>query len=485
MFSKSLAKKFPNSLVTRVQGIICLVLLVVIAIMSFGPIFTMDLDPDIADQVETALEKLDSEADLEVPETVEVSFPFMIKSIGSLGDLFKTMAGTVKTATGALKGGVETMDEADAEKLQNDMNKAQDDIKNLGKNQDFVNLLAFGIALAASFKSSWILGLCHVFLVTMVFVVPLVAVIRGIMALVSFLKNKDDAARSFRGVARSFVAIVGLLPLILLLKTLIPELQLGSGIMGILYMSIIGLVVCLAASRLKYYDKPEFKYLNVMQIVSACSFGAFMVFFTNMTKSNVMGEMFKQLGKYLLKVNVKKIDFEVILPVLLVLAFVIILISVFTYLTQIVTRLTCMSKSKTDSHVVTAVINALVVVIPFVLAKTKLELELSDAVKETFVPACVGLVLMLVVEIAMAVLSKTLCADVSVERRQEIVTGTYSYDLVEEAPAEEAVAEEAPAEETVAEEAPAEETVVEEASAEEAVAEEAPVEEAPAEEEAK
>ena len=114
----------------------------------------------------------------------------------------------------------------------------------------------------------------------------------------------------------------------------------------------------------------------------------------------------------------------------------------------------------------------------------------ADDAKSAFWVAVAGIVLMVVGEITLFVLRKSLCGKLDEEGRKAVMGGYVMHAVgeldgeapVEEAPAEEAPAEEAPVEEAPAEEAPAEEAPAEEAPVEEAPAEEAPVEEAPVEE---
>ena len=463
MNSKALAKAIPGKILTMAQSIGLAVLLLVICFASFGSMFNMDVNLDAEARVKVV--KMindmsgDGVEDVEIPEKIEVSLPFMIKSIGSIGDVIKSASQMAKDA-----------DEADVEEKVEDAEDLAKDVMS----QDFVNLIVFFMALFSSFGSSFVLGICHIFLLSLVFIVPITAIVNLLIGGIGLLRNLQEPDVAMTKVSKGFSGVLGMFPLLLLVKVLIPELQLGGGIVTILVMCCIGLAISLVCSRLKYYEKPDFKYLNVLQILSACSLGAFLIFFFNMANSGIMATIFKRLGSYAVKevgsTLVKQKESPDMVPMLLVLVFVVVLFMIVNYVVDILTRLTCMSKSKADTHIVTTAIGLAIIVIPVVLMNSeKFALKLSDADSSAFTMVCVGLVLMLVIEIALKILSKSLCSDVSADRRKEIVTGAYVYVDTEEAPA---VAEEAPAEEAAAEEAPA-------------VAEEAPAEEAPAEEEAK
>ena len=498
MRSKALAKTLSGKNLTLIQNIICVVLIVVMALTSFGTIFSLevDLDSETKKSVEDFLSDMkEGDEKIDIPDEINVSLPFMIRSVGSLADVLKSAMDGLKEMNESADRLNNSDDYEEVSDAMDDMKDAEKDMKEGMLSQNLVNFAVFIFALGASFKTHWLVGLCNILLMFLVIILPVVCVIAAIRALIALLSKKNDPGKAFHKIAKALGSIIGVFPMLLVVMVMVPEVAFGGAVTGILGMCIAALVVCLVVSRLKYYDKADFTYLNTVQAVSVGSLVAYLIFFTNITKSGFVGTLFKRMGTYTAKEvgnaaanaitkneSAAKPDF---VPVLLTLVFVVLTISVINYLSQIVTRIACMSKSKSDSHLVTGIFALITAVIPFVLMNHKeFKLELAEKDESTFMVAVVGLVLILVCEIVMMILSKTLCSATPAERRREIVTGAYIYvDTEEEVVAEEAVAVEAPAaEEAPAEEAPAEETVAEEAPAEEAVAEEAPVEEAVAEE---
>ena len=482
MRSKALAKALPGKKLTLIQTIICAVLVLVMAFVSFGPIFTLDvnLDNEAINSIEKTLNDMapDGNAEYEIPETIEVTLPFMLRSIGSIADV-------IGAAIDSVKGTVDN-----TEDLEEAPSELEDDKKS-DKNiitPDLVNFIVFLFALIGSFGVHWLVGLCNILLLFLVFILPIVCIIAAIRVIIALIKNSKDIGNAFHKVAKALCSVISVFPMLLVVMVMVPEVQFGGAVTGILALCAAALVISMIASRLKYYEKAEFKYLNTVQFVSLGSLIAYMLFFFNIIKSEIMTPLFKRLGEYtakevgttLLTKAEEKPDF---IPVLLCTLFVALTVSVIGYLSQIVTRIACMSESKSESHLFTGILAAITAVLPFVLMNhEEFKLELSEACNSAYTVAAVGLFLLLVCEIVMMILSKTLCSGCSAENRRAIVTGAYSYELSEEIPAEEAPAEEAPAEEAPVEEAPAEETPAEEAPVEEAPAEEAPAEETPAEE---
>ena len=516
MNTKSISKVLPGKLLTIIQSIVCLVLILVICAMSFLPIFTLKVDmPDgVKTKVEEIMDELGND-DLKIPETIDVSLPFIVKSVVStfsilddvmeiLSDVYDIQDSAEKLQEDAdnMQNAADSMDsdiqnaednKEELEKKEEELNQSADELQGAIDNtkdklhsvldQDILNLIVLFVALFYVFTSNILLGFCNVLLFSMVFIIPITTVLSSIRAIIGFFTKLKDPGRGFHKVAKAFSALFAIFPLIFVVMILVPEIQFAGTVFVMLALCCVGLGISLIASRLKYYEKPEFRYINVLQIVSLCSLGAFLTFFFAMTKSSVVAEMFGHYGDYLLSAGGWK---SALLPLILMIVFVVVLILMFGYMTNVVTRLACMSKSKSDNHIVTLSVGLLAIIIPIILMKTNFALAFSAETMKMYIISSVGIGLMFACEIVMAVLGKTLCANAGREHRADIVTGAYIYvessESSEEAVEEKAVAEEAVAAEAVAAEVAVEEAVVEEAVAEETVAEETVVEEAVVEE---
>ncbi len=513
MFSKALAKVLPGKALMFIQNLVCFLLILVMCVISFGTIFTVRIE--LSDGMRGTLEEIIQVAEpegseggeLTIPEEIDVSLPYIIKSMGRIigsaknlmtlwndvqdlqrsanslkdrkAELEKTendMNASSQEGLDGVKTGLENVkDEMDG--VQKDLDEVEQKLENVKSDlrsiitPELVSILALVLTLVSCFGSNMLLAISYIFLLCMVVTIPLTAVIQGIIAIISFFARLTHPERGFHRVARSFAGIFGVLPLILIVKLLVPSVQLGYTVWGILACVVAGLVISLMAARLKYYDKADFKYLNVLQIVSAGSVGAFLLFFFTILKSGVVGGIVERFGTYQASSSGMRY-----LSWGLIAVFFVTLVMSFDYMIHVFTRFACMSKSRSDKHIVSASMHMLTAIVPFVLMLTEFDLVLTGRSLVYFILASAGLVLMLAAEIVLTVLDKTLCGEVSKERRRAIVTGGYVY--VEEAVAtEEAVTAEETAvaektaivEETaVAEEAAAPEETMEEVSLTEA-----------------
>lgn len=463
----TLAKKLPGKQLTMIQCLITLALVVIICIVSFGTVFslTLDLNEDLENEIYEVIAELDGDIDaVEIPEQIDVNLIFLIKSIGA----------GIDTVSALMSG---SSDNDANDDYNNDYNYGYDydygygnsygdtigDVQESINNskdkilsQDTVNFVCFLVAIVQSFSNSIILGLCNLMLLGLAFTFPLTLLIKGIIAIIGFLLNfSKDWGKAFHKVSKAIFATIALFPLLLFIMILVPEVQFGWAVTSVLWLCVVALVLNLAVSRLKYYEAEDLKYLNILQLLSVVGFGGFLMFFFGFANSDVISALWKGVGEQDL-FALSEIGTNVF-SIIMVLLIISGLFSILDLMTQSVTRIACMSKSKSDTHIVSVAMGLLTILAVVYLTKSDFNLDLGENAS-SFWLAAAGVVIMFVAEILLKVLPQNLCPTVSDERRREIVTGAYTH---EETPAEETPAEE----ESTEEETPAEEAAEEETSA--------------------
>ena len=130
MRNKALAKALSGKNLTLIQNIICAVLIVVMALTSFGTIFSLevDLDSETKKSVENFLSDMkEGDEKIDIPDEINVSLPFMIRSVGSLADV-------LKSAIDGLKEMNESADRLNNSDDYEEVSDALDDMKDAEKN---------------------------------------------------------------------------------------------------------------------------------------------------------------------------------------------------------------------------------------------------------------------------------------------------------------------------------------------------------------
>ncbi len=436
----AITKALRGKSLTVIQNLVCVVLIVIMCLLSFGTIFTVSfpMNAEVKDAVEDTLSNIAGDGQTqsyEIKEEIDVNLSFLIKSVSSIGKVVKSVTSAVNELQGAAESG--TMPEESP--IQ------KEDILN----QDLIDFVVFIFAIMASFRTFWLVGLCNILLIALVVILPVACIISAIGALLGFLGNTDDPGRASHKISKGFHRIINVFPMLLLILVFLPDVKFGGAVYGILALCLVGLGVGVLVSRVKKYEGDDFKYLNILQIGSVVSLIGYILFFVNIVGSKLFNAVFEMLGGHAVNELTaaatgakKEVDF---MPVMLTLILLAVSYFVIKSLTRIVTRIACMSKSKSPTHILSAVIALAVFIIPVMMMNSEPALELAKDQKGNFAAMVVGIFIMLAAEIALTVLPKKLCPACSATRQQEIVTGSYIYgadqtaDAADNAEAAEAV----------------------------------------------
>ncbi len=487
----------PAKPLTLMQSLVCLAVMFVIVITSFGTLFTVKFSQEgkAAETYYEIVDKLNGDEAVEAPDEIEVSAPFLIKSVGSVGTVFKAL---FKTASGAVKA----VD--NASQIANDMNNAQaqleadisngeldgvnqdmenlnnaqadaqdgvdkmqdglDDMSEALKSDDFKGLIALIAVIFQSFGQSIILGLAYCMLIGMTITIPVTAIVCFVKALVSFILKLANPGEGYSKVVDSFGSVFIMFPTLWLLKILVPQITFGASVTTIVILIIVALAANLVASRLKGYTEAQFKYINILQGASLVGVIGYFIFMLNIDKTDMFNIVFA---------NMKNASWSFVdkaLVAVLALAMVSIMFTACKYIQYIACRLCCMTpvpKAKKngtipsieDTYISLSAATLGLVIIPVILMVTKLKLDLGDNMG-AFIVFSIGIVLMFAAELVFWFLKKAMSIDNAAVHA--VLTGCPDKAEVaaEAAAAEEAKAAKA-AEEEASEEA-AEEAVEEE-----------------------
>lgn len=478
----------PAKTLTMIQSIVCIALILLIVIMSFGTIFTVKIEKT-SGSVEMFDKIVNSMGDgekAEMPDEVDVSAPYLLKSLGSLGSILKGGMKTIKNAMELSDSANQVQNDMDngeygnidndADELEEKANQTQagiNEISDAMKSEAFVGLIALIVVIAQAFGQSFILGIIYIALMAMTLVIPITAIVCLIKSVICFFMNLANPGEGYSKVVKSFGSVFVMFPTMWLLKIIAPQITFGASVTVIVVALIVGLVVGLAASRLKGYTPSQFKYVNLIQAASLVSVIGYFIFMLNIDKTNLFETVFDGMGAF-----AKTAKFsDVSIVILLMLAMVSLMFTTCKYIQKIACRLCCMTpapKKKQDgtithvedTNIASSAIALALVIIPVALMVTSFKLDLGENMT-SFVLFSIGIVIMFAAEIVLSVLKKKF--DITPEDVHAVLTGcpgeTVAAEETAEAESAEAVAEEIPAEEAV-------------------VIEEAPVEEAPATEEA-
>ena len=344
------------------------------------------------------------------------------------------------------------------------------------------------------------------YILVMTLILPIILLVKAIITLVVALKNLKTPENATAKVSSKLTGLLSILFMIILFQCALPQISYGAGAIAMLIITITSIVLNAVAVRLPAYRKEDMMYANIVQGISLVGILGFLLFFFNLIKTGILTMFLKgpffvfvRGFKDVLKSNPTAESSYTVDAILMILyvAFAIVAVS---YIAQATRRFSLSAKG--GAHLLAYPILALpVFILPTVIMSSQnlnvtiagqdvitpsSSLILTDSQNTALTLVLVGIIVMLLAEIAYIVLPKILCKNMTKEERHLVLAGKAPdpnapvETVADETVADEnATAEEAPAEEAATtEEAPAEETAEEAAPAEEAAEEAAPAEEA-------
>lgn len=485
---------------------VSIVLIAATLLFSFMPIMSFDASGSSSDIIEEVIKGFNENADIEIPEKIDISVIKLINSVKVMGKIIKVAGETVHSATDEDTNMDKTLSDA---KAKLDEISASEEGKEailvaaavIGTFKNAIDFEADGIAMI--FNLLLILGSVMFVFVSM-FIIPIKLIIMFIKNLILAIKNRKTPEAVASTISGKLPELLAFPFVMMLLQTFIPGMVYSWGIVAMCYTIGFSVLFCTVITRLRTYEGKKFVYLNVLQGTTVVAIVGFFVFFFNILKTNVVNNFLN--GKFadqIVNLAKGKLDaananrvFEpnkaYILDFVLMLVFAIVFLSSVSYISSAANKLSCTVDPKhqknklADCKLVGAILMLVTYIVPKIVSGNtnfynNVEskeavgdasfLVLQDAELAALNTALIGIIIMIVAEVALIILKKVLCKELTALEAGAIVCGvdsiveeteTETETETEEAPANEEAPAETPAEEAPAEEAP----VAEEVSAE-------------------
>ena len=440
----------PRKLVSTVQLWASLLLIILAFVFSMTPIITLK-NIENADKINEMMTELDLGTDIPIEEETEISSPKMISSISLI----------VKIVGAATAEGEDQAEKAAEleEFLETDKGKeavatavclAVAIVKTVDV-ESSSNFFSFIFNIVIS-----IVGLIAVLLITLA--LPFVFGIIALISLIKALKNIRTPENAAPALAKKLPGMISLPLILMLFQCVIPGMTYASGVVAICILAVIATVLNFAASRAREYPNEQFKYLNIVQGCSVVGIVGFLVFFFNIIRTGIFKAFVSgNYAAYLVsalaaKDNGVDVKSGYIVDGVLMIVYLVIMLGAVAYLEKAARRLSCavkrerkkgliglFSSSKIkDNDIVTAILCLATFIVPTYIAGAKHGynnvastastgdfsfLVLSDDQQSFLNAALVGIIIMIVAEIAVLVLKRVFCSKMKVEDGEALLTG--------------------------------------------------------------
>lgn len=457
-------------------------------LFSFMPIMCFDTSTG-NEMIDEFVDKIVENSDIEIPEKIEITAGKLISSVRVIAKSIKVASASIKEAQGTDANADEAVEELNA-LLETDAGKetllvAAAVACTFMQSTNSEESSGTGAIVATTLSMIFMLAV-----LVLIFVIPIRLIIMLIKSLIAAFTNMDTPEVAAPKIANKLSEDMLAVPFfMMIMQTFIPNMTYGWGLIAITITVAFSVLFSTVISRLRTYETKKFMYLNVVQGVSVVSIVGFFVFFFNIVKTNVInnfiqGDIFKYLKNVKLAKDAVKYTGETItinnaylVDVVMILVFMGIFFGSAAYITHSANRLSCTINPKekenkfADCKIGLAIVTLATYILPTYVAGQKhffndvtstekigdsSLLIFNDTEAAALKTALIGIIIMIVAEVALIVLKKVLCKGLTALEASAIVCGRDDDNTVAAPVAEEASAE-APAEEApVAEEVSAE-----------------------------
>ncbi len=451
----------PRKLVSTIQLWASVALLVIAFIFSLMPTITIKMDDNLV-EIEEMVAEILPEADLDfLGENGEVEFSAP-KLIGSISLFAKIIS-------------VNAADPSDP-----DVDEKREELEKYLESDEGKEDIATAVAVAFTIINTFDLGgedgestqsnifsIVLTFLISLIgllavliltIVLPIVIGISCIGAIIKALKNIKTPENVSADVASKLPGKLSLVLAFMLFQCVVDGMTYAAGVSGLLIICIVSVVLNFVVSRLREYPSKEFRYLNALQLPAIAAVVGFVIFFFNIISSGVFstfahGDFALYLTEALALTAAKQtVNNAYIVDAVLILVYLGIVLGCSSYLTSATRRLSCavrrekpkgligvfFSGKLRDNNVVKAIITLGAYIIPTVIAgmkhfyndptSTAAEgdasfLVLTAEQESALTGALVGIIIMILAEIAVIVLKKVFCKDITTAEREALMTG--------------------------------------------------------------
>lgn len=476
----------PRKIVSTIQLWASVLLIVLALVFSFTPIITLKTLDNAAD-INEMLDSLELDTEVRIPEEVEVSAPKLISSISLIVDIIGVSSDAANS---------EGMTDEQMEDLEARMLELEEYMKTDEGKEDIITALCIAVTIVKTvdFEDSEnffslilnvlvsIVGLLAVLIVTLL--VPVILAFTALVSILSALKNIKTPEKVSAKIGNKLSGMISMPLMLMLFQCVVPGMTYASGIVTICILSVVSVGINFVCSRLREYPKEQFKYLNVLQGPALVGIVGFLVFFFNLIKSGIFKAFTS--GKFALYMTEAlvltekniEVNTSYMIDGILMFVYLAVVLGCTAYLDRAARRFSCTVKKERsrgliglfssgkakDNNLLSTILMLAIYIIPTYIAGAKhfyedptskaaegdaSFLELTSVQEEALSAALVGIIIMIVAEIAVIVLKKVFCADLSDADREALMMGkakssdeivAEAKKIVAEAEAKEAVA---------------------------------------------
>ena len=277
------------------------------------------------------------------------------------------------------------------------------------------------------------------YIILTILIIPIILIINAIIALAYAIANTKSPEKATPKVSSRLTGLLGVLFMILLFQCALPQVSFAWGAILMLIITAVSIIMNSVAIRLPAYRKEDMMYANIVQGTSLIGILGFLIFFFSLIKTGILtsfinGPFFSFVQEFDAIENLYASDY--LIDAILMLFYILFIFITIDYISKVTRRLSLSCKK--ESRLIVLPILALPVFIIPTIIKTKQDLNivdngevlfetsslyLTDSGETALIFVLIGIIIMILAEIAYLVVPKILCKNMTSDEKLLVITG--------------------------------------------------------------
>lgn len=414
----------------KTQTKVCCILIAVMLVMSFLPIYSVDVEvpafmQSAMNQVENVLNdpliSNGEDIDFVLPERLNVNLLLFIRAGTKIDDIVELYKSIMEVAQ--YRTATSTQEYYQA---YNKLQIVAADVKDIVNSGEFLDMMALAAVITSSAGDSLNLTVM-ITMILMTVILPTTLLSTLIIAIVGWIILRKDAERAYLFMMRVFRRGARVFLVVLALGLLDSSIRMSAGIIMAIIACVFGFVFCSISSRFKYHTPVGKRYLNIVQVSSALKVAAFFGYYVCLARSGIIGKYVAVVSKDALK-NIFSKDYgekflEQYLFMLGALAVVAALVVTLSVLTGTLSRLGGMLPRNKETGIFSSLMSVVLIAVPVYESLTDWRIPVDNEGKALLVLAATFTLVMILCDLSTKLLRYMLCPDLRETEKDSILRG--------------------------------------------------------------
>ena len=278
------------------------------------------------------------------------------------------------------------------------------------------------------------------YVITLILILPIILLLKAIIALVHATRNRENPEEITAKVSSKLTGLLNTLFLLLLFQCALPQISYAWGAVVLLILTSISVVMNAVIVRLPAYRKKDFVYANVVQGISLAGIIGYFLFFFSLIKTGILnaflkGPFFTFIEEFS-KTNDSDLTLNYKADAIMMLLYVFFVLIAISYIAGAAKRFS-LSTKRGGSLLAFPIIALPIFILPTIMKSSEnlyvaengkkiieeSSLHLTSDGDTALILVLIGIIIMLLAEIAYIVVPNLICKDMTKDEMKAVLSG--------------------------------------------------------------